>query len=226
MMQICITKGMRNMERLKKIAADFAAYLRGLPWTAILAVLCLVAWVGLACVLLRGCKSETVTQETQQEAETPAGVEQAAEAAKVPLSQEQAKQAAKEIRYIYQHDTKPVYTVVTTAGKAQSAAETARKAAGADFSIITDKSDPTAKTDVTKLPGGSTVELNQYNVQAYKKVLHTIEVAPDLDNGGRGVSEIGYTVQRKVTKDGKYLGVGASYNVDEHKVYAKVTYTW
>jgi len=214
------------MEQMKAFAASLRARAKAAPVTAVLVVLCLVAWVALACVLMRGCKSETVTQETQQEAETPAGVEQAAEAAKVPLSQEQAKQAAKEIRYIYQHDTKPVSTIVTTAGEAQSAAETARKAAGADFSIITDKSDPTAKTDVTKLPSGSTVELNQYNVQAYKKVLHTIEVAPDLDNGGRGVSEIGYTVQRKVTKDGKYIGFGASYNTDEHKAYAKVTYTW
>ena len=214
------------MDKVKAFLTGIRARVKAAPATAVLLVLCLVAWVALACVLMRGCKTETGTQETQQEAETPAGVEQAAEAAKVPLSQEQAKQAAKEIRYIYQHDTKPVYTVVTTAGEAQKQAETARKAAGADFSIITDKSDPTAKTDVTKLPSGSTVELNQYNVQAYKKVLHTIEVSPDLDNGGRGVSEVGYTVQRKATKDGKYIGVGAAYNVDEHKTYAKISYTW
>ena len=62
-------------------------------------------------------------------------------------------------------------------------------------------------------------------MQAYKKVLHTVEVSPDID-GGRGVAEVGYSVSHKVSRDGKYLGVGASYNFDSNKAYVKMTYTW
>lgn len=219
------------MDRVKRFAVAVRARLSGLTKVDVLLcacmAACMVAWVMLVCILTDGCghNPQPVTQETQTEAETPAGVEHAAEQARVPVSPNQAQTAAKEIRYIYQHDTKPVYTITTTADKAQARSETARKAAGADFSIVTDKSKPTAKKDLTQLPKGSTVELNQYNVQAYKQELHTVEVAPDLDSG-KGVSEVGYTVQRKITKDGKYIGFGAAYNVDNHKTLAKVTYTW
>jgi hypothetical protein len=68
------------------------------------------------------------------------------------------------------------------------------------------------------------VELNQYNVQAYKKILHTIEVVPDIQN--KSVDEVGYTVSRKISNDGKYIGVGASYNIDDHKTMVKLSYTW
>ena len=219
------------MDRVKEFFAAvrcrFASLTKRDTLLLVLVFVCLVSWIVLLCILTDGCghNPQPVTQETQTEAETPAGVEHAAEQARVPVSPNQAQTAAKEIRYIYQHDTKPVYTITTTADKAQARSETARKAAGADFSIVTDKSNPTAKKDLTQLPKGSTVELNQDNVQAYKQELHTVEVAPDLDSG-KGVSEVGYTVQRKITKDGKYIGFGAAYNVDNHKTLAKVTYTW
>lgn len=209
------------MERIKAWLTS-----EGAPFYGLLVLILLVAVMVLLVQFMH--KPETVTHETQQQAETPAGVEDAADNARVPVTHEQAQQAAKEIRYIYTHEVKPTYTIKTTADNAQAQSEAARKAAGADFAIVTDKNNPEAKPDVAKLPKDTTVELNQYNVQAYKPVLHTVEVSPDIDvNGERvGIDEVGYTVQRKVTKDGKYLGVGASYNVDEHKVYAKVTYTW
>ena len=170
---------------------------------------------------------EPVTTESQTQAENPAGVEQAADRAHVPISNDQAQQAASQIKYIYSHDVQPIYTITTTGSKVQKAAETAQNNAGADFSIITDKSTPDTKTDLKTLPAGSTVELNQYNVQAYKKVLHTVEVVPDIDAAGvSGINEVGYTVSRKVTGDGKYVGVGASYNIDDHKTMVKLSYTW
>jgi cytoskeletal protein RodZ len=217
------------MEKVKALADALRMRVNSRPFTVVLGLLCLVGWIALIFVLVRGDggrEPQHVMQETQTEAETPAGVEHVAEQSHVSITPDQAKTAAKEIHYIYQHDTKPAYTITTTAGKAKAQAETARKAAGADFSIITDKKAPTAKTDISKLPSNSTVELNQYNVQAYKKGLHTIEVVPDIDGGGKGVSEIGYVAQRKVTKDGKYIGLGTSYNVDNHKTYAKIVYTW
>ena len=85
-------------------------------------------------------------------------------------------------------------------------------------------SDDGEKADVASISKDKPVELNQYNVQAYKKVLHTVEVSPDIE--GRGVAEVGYSVSHKVSRDGKYLGVGASYNFDNDKAYVKMTYTW
>lgn len=167
---------------------------------------------------------QTVTTESQTQAETPAGVEQSSNQAHVPISNDQAQQAASQIKYIYSHDVQPIYMVTTTGNKVQRVAETAQNNAGADFSIITNKSDPNSKIDISAIPSTSTVELNQYNVQAYKKTLHTIEVVPDIQN--KSVDEVGYTVSRKISKDGKYMGMGASYNINDHKTMVKLSYTW
>ena len=178
-----------------------------------------------AVLLFRGCKTEPqkVTVEPQTQAQSEAGVEKAADNAQVPVSRQQAQDAAQEIRYIYEHDTKPEYTIITTGGDVEKQAQAAQERAGADFSIVA--SQDGSKADVASINKDKPVELNQYNVQAYKKVLHTVEVSPDIE-GGRGVAEIGYTVSRKVSRDGKYLVVGASYNFDSNKAYVKMTYTW
>ena len=177
-----------------------------------------------AVLLFRGCKTEPqkVTVEPQVEAQSEAGVEKAADNAKVPVSRQQAQDAAQEIHYIYEHDTKPEYTIITTGGDVEKQAQAAQERAGADFSIVA--SDDGEKADVASISKDKPVELNQYNVQAYKKVLHTVEVSPDIE--GRGIAEVGYSVSRKVSRDGKYLGVGVSYNFDNDKAYVKMTYTW
>lgn len=184
-----------------------------------------VLLVVIAVLLFRGCKTEPqkVTVEPQTRAQTEAGVEKAADAAQAPVSRQQAQDAAQEIRYIYQHDEPPEYTIITTGGDVEKQAQAAQERAGADFSIVA--SDDGEKADVASIGKDKPVELNQYNVQAYKKVLHTVEVSPDID-GGRGVAEVGYSVSHKVSRDGKYLGVGASYNFDSNKAYVKMTYTW
>ena len=186
-------------------------------------VLC-VLLVVIAVLLFRGCKTEPqkVTVEPQVEAQSEAGVEKAADNAKVPVSRRQAQDAAQEIHYIYEHDTKPEYTIVTTGGDVEKQAQAAQERAGADFSIVASTDGAPANT--ASISKDKPVELNQYNVQAYKKVLHTVEVSPDIE--GRGVAEVGYSVSHKVSRDGKYLGVGASYNFDNNKAYVKMTYTW
>lgn len=187
-------------------------------------VLC-VLLVVIAVLLFRGCKTEPqkVTVEPQTQAQTEAGVEKAADNAQVPVSRQQAQDAAQEIRYTYQHDTKPEYTIITTGGDVEKQAQAAQERAGADFSIVA--SDDGAPANTASISKDKPVELNQYNVQAYKQVLHTVEVSPDIE-GGRGIAEVGYSVSRKVSRDGKYLGVGASYNFDNDKAYVKMTYTW
>lgn len=178
-----------------------------------------------AVLLFRGCKTEPqkVTVEPQSEAQTETGVEKAADNAKVPVSRQQAQDAAQEIHYIYEHDTKPEYTIITTGGDVEKQAQAAQERAGADFSIVASTDGAPANT--ASISKDKPVELNQYNVQAYKRVLHTVEVSPDIE-GGRGIAEVGYSVSRKVSRDGKYLGVGASYNFDNSKAYVKMTYTW
>ena len=189
-------------------------------------VVLVVLLVVIAVLLFRSCKTEQpqkVTVEPQTQAQTEAGVEKAADAAQVPVSRQQAQDAAQEIRYIYQHDDPPEYTIITTGGDVEKQAQAAQERAGADFSIVA--SGDGEKADVASIGKDKPVELNQYNVQAYKRVLHTGEVSPDIE-GGRGIAEVGYSVSRKVSRDGKYLGVGASYNFDNDKAYVKMTYTW
>ena len=204
-----------------KSAADWAKahktiilYAVGIILVAVLAV---VAW-------RYTHRPEPVTTETQVQAQTVQGVDRAASNAHITLTPDQSQQTADRIKYIYTHDVQPVYTITTTGANAEKQAQAAQKAAGADFSIVTNKSVPNEKTDLKTLPASSTVELNQYNVQAYKKILHTIEVVPDIQN--KTVDEVGYTVSRKISNDGKYIGVGASYNIDDHKTMVKVSYTW
>ena len=205
------------MERFKTWALAHRRIIGGVVLGVLLVVI--------AVLLFRGCKTEPqkVTVEQQTQAQTEAGVEKAADNAQIPVSREQAQDAAQEIRYIYEHDTKPEYTIITTGGDVEKQAQAAQERAGADFSIVA--SQDGSKADVASINKDKPVELNQYNVQAYKKVLHTVEVSPDIE-GGRGVAEIGYTVSRKVSRDGKYLGVGASYNFDNDKAYVKMTYMW
>ena len=211
------------MEKLKS-AIDWAKAHKTIILYAvgiiIVAVLAVVAW-------RYTHRPEPVTTETQVQAQTVQGVDRAANNAHVTLTPDQSQQTADRIKYIYTHDVQPVYTITTTGANTEKQAQAAQKAAGADFSIITNKSAPNEKTDLKTLPAGSTVELNQYNVQAYKKVLHTVEVSPDIDAAGvSGINEVGYTVSRKITGDGKYIGIGASYNIDDHKTMVKLSYTW
>lgn len=204
------------MERFKTWALAHRRIIGGVVLGVLLVVI--------AVLLFRGCKTEPqkVTVEQQTQAQSEAGVEKAADNAQVPVSRQQAQDAAQEIHYIYEHDTKPEYTIITTGGDVEKQAQAAQERAGADFSIVA--SDDGEKADVTSISKDKPVELNQYNVQAYKKVLHTVEVSPDIER--RGIAEVGYSVSRKVSRDGKYLGVGTSYNFDNDKAYVKMTYTW
>ena len=163
--------------------------------------------------------TKPVTTIPQQQAETPAGVEKAANNAHIKLDSGQTKQVSETIREIRVTEKEPVYIIQTTGDKAQEASEKASKQEKADFSIVTDKDHPDESVELDKLDENETVNLNQYNIQAYKKQLNTIEYQP-------WEKTIGYTHSWKVSKSGKYLGVGADYDIDDKRVLAKVTYSW
>lgn len=163
--------------------------------------------------------TKPVTTIPQQQAETPAGVEKAASNAHIKLDSGQTKQVSETIREIRVTEKEPVYIVQTTGDKAQEASEKASKQEKADFSIVTDKDHSDEAVELDKLDKNTTVNLNQYNVQAYKKHINTVEYYPQE-------KAIGYTHQWKTSKSGRYMGVGLDYDTDDNRVMAKVTYSW
>lgn len=160
-----------------------------------------------------------VTPMTQQQAETTQGVKQASKNAHVEIDNAQAQEVASTIREIRVVEKAPEYAIHTTGDKAQEASEKAQEAAGADFAIVTNKDTTQEAKPLDELPDDAQVILNQYNVQAYKKHINTIEYQPTE-------KVVGYTHQWKVSKSGHYMGVGANYDIDDKKIMMKVTYSW
>lgn len=210
-----------NEEDLK---AKIAAFLQTHEST--ITIIVVVISVLIIAAVCMSCKHEpqTVTTETQQEVQTESGIEQAADAADVPLERSQAQSAANQIRYIIKHDTQPVYTITTDGENWQSQSNAARERTGADFAIVTPKDG--AATDIHTIRQSDVVELNQFNIKAYPKVIRTVSVSPDVDSGGRGISAAELSVSRQIGKTGKYIGAGVEYNVDNHKTYIKIKYSW
>ena len=162
---------------------------------------------------------ETITVMPQEQAETTQGVKQASENAHVEIDNAQAQEIASTVREIRVVEKAPEYAVQTTGDKAQEASEKAQEAAGADFAIVTNKDTTQEAKPLDELPDDAQVILNQYNVQAYKKHINTIEYQPTE-------KVVGYTHQWKVSKSGHYMGVGADYDIDDKKVMMKITYSW
>ena len=162
---------------------------------------------------------ETITVMPQEQAETTKGVKQASENAQVKIDDAKAQEVASTIREIRVVEKAPEYAVQTTGDKAQEASEKAQEAAGADFAIVTNKDTTQEVKQLDELPTDTQVTLNQYNVQAYKKHINTIEYQPTE-------KVVGYTHQWKVSKSGHYMGVGADYDIDDKKVMMKITYSW
>ena len=176
----------------------------------------------LVCFLVKAWEAhitKPVTTMPQQQAETPAGIEKAASNDHIKLDNGQTKQVSETIREIRVTEREPVYIIQTTGDKAQEASEKASKQEKADFSIVTDKDHPDEAVELDKLDKDTTVNLNQYNVQAYKKHINTVEYYPQE-------KAIGYTHQWKTSKSGRYMGVGLDYDTDDNRVMAKVTYSW
>ena len=188
---------------------------------ALIAIAIVAILFGVLCIyqFLYGTFTRPVTTMPQQQAETPAGVEKAASNAHIKLDSGQTKQVSETIREIRVTEKEPVYIVQTTGDKAQEASEKASKQEKADFSIVTDKGHPDEVVELDKLDKDTTVNLNQYNVQAYKKHINTIEYYP-------AEKTVGYTHQWKISKSGRYMGVGLDYDTDDNRVMAKVTYSW
>ena len=162
---------------------------------------------------------ETITVMSQEQAETTQGVKQASENAQVKIDNAQAQEIASTIREIRVVEKAPEYAVHTTGDRAKEASEKAQEATGADFAIVTNKDTAQEVKQLDELPADTQVTLNQYNVQAYKKHINTIEYQPTE-------KVVGYRHQWKFSKSWHYMGVGADYDIDDKKVMMNITYSW
>jgi hypothetical protein len=163
-------------------------------------------------------KPVEVQGTSQTIAETPTGSKIAAEKAGFKIDSGQAREVATTIREIRTEQREPVYIVTTSGDQAPKASEQARKDNHADYALVTDKNDPEKMVELDKLDKDAKVELNQYNIQAFKKVIRTIDVSTN--------KEATFTISRKITNDGQYLGVGAGYDWENNRVIAKISYSW
>jgi hypothetical protein len=163
---------------------------------------------------------QPVTLLSQAQAEAPAGIDLAAHNAKVSMMQDQLDSAAKQIAEL---KNKPPDTIIKTVPvEVEKVIIREVEKRGADFAIVTDPKNPDKKVDlkeIEKLPSDTDITLNQYNVFAYKKVLRDITVYPSFTGiTPSGVDEVSFGVSRKITKDGKYLGIVTGYEFDDKKV--------
>ena len=185
------------------------------PWTYM--VILLIALVAMVWFYIN--KPVEVVGTTQNIAETPKGVEIAGEKANVKLNEGQSKEVAQYIKEVRVKEIEPQYVVQTTRKTVKQDSEQAKKDNKADFAIVTNKDKPDEKVDLDKFDKNQKIELQQYNVQAYKKVLRTVEYEPIQ-------KQATFSISKKITNDGQYIGVGAGYDFDNNRAIVKVSYTW
>ena len=169
-----------------------------------------------------------VTFESQQQAETPEGVEFAAKNAHINMLQSQLEEAAKQIASL---KNKPPDTVIKTIPvEVAKTIEIEREKHGAEFAIVAEPKQPDKQVDlkeIEKLPVNTTATLNQYNVFAYKRKIHQVELTPDWSETIRGkwkVDEVSYGESRKISNDGKYLGWKGGYNFKHEEAKFAIMY--
>ena len=163
-------------------------------------------------------KPELVQGTSQTMMETSKGVEIAGEKAGYKLDRGQSQQVAQAIREIRTERVVPEYIVTTTGSEVKATSEQARKDNHADFSLVTNKNNPDEAVDLDKINKDAKVELQQYNIHCYKKVIRTIDVQSN--------KQATFTISKKITNDGQYLGIGAGYDWENNRVIAKVSYSW
>jgi hypothetical protein len=170
---------------------------------------------------------QPITGESQQQAETPAGVELAAKNAHIDMLKSQLNEAAAQIAAL--NNKPPERIIQTVPYEVTKTIEVERQKSGADFAIVTDPKQPDKQVDlkdVEKLPADTPVTLNQYNVHAYKKVIRGYNIYPGYDAGRIRINEITADVNRRISNDGKYLGVVAGYDLKHSEAKIGIRYSY
>jgi hypothetical protein len=146
---------------------------------------------------------QPVTYESQQQAETPQGVQEAAHNAGVYISSGQTQEIAQDIQ---EAATRPPDQIIPTtgAGMTQTLASVQQQT-GSDMQIVTDPAKPDQKP--TKPPDNQPVNLNVYNIKAYPK--HLVEATIYSK-----AADLAYMTRVKVFGYTGYLGPAVNYDAD------------
>lgn len=139
----------------------------------------------------------------------------------IDMLQNQLEEAAREIAEL--RNKPPDVIVKTVAAEVSKVVEQERQQRGANFAIVTDPANPTKTVDTTKLEPNTPVNLNQYNVYAYPKIQRAWTIFSywgDTVKGKVNIKEITWDVNKRILKDGKYLGAVVGY--DKEKEQAKL----
>ncbi len=137
----------------------------------------------------------------QQQAETPQGVQAAADKAGVHISPGQAEEVA---QAVHETATRPPDQIIQTTGAGMPQA-LASVQGGAQLQIVTDPAKPDKPPE--KPAADQPVNLNVYNIKAYPK--HLLEVTV-YQNAG----DVAYMTRVTVFKRTGYLGPVVSYDAD------------
>lgn len=148
-----------------------------------------------------------------EEVKTGSSVKDVAASAGVNLSADQAAEVADKIQ-----NAKPAGSVSTTAGELKETAAELQQKNGSDFApVVTDE-------DLSKMDKDKPVELQQYHIYASPKVLR--EIGLKADSSGNGIAGVSYGIKRRISAEGKYIGVRADYDWKDKEAAVWLTYTY
>lgn len=150
---------------------------------------------------------------SMEEVKTGSSVKGVAASAGVNLSADQAAEVADKIK-----KAKPAGSVNTTAGNLKDTAKQMQQQSGSDFApVVTDE-------DLSKIDKDVPVELQQYHIYAAPKVLREVGLKAGTD--GNAVAGVSYGIKRRISAEGKYIGVRADYDWKEKEAAVWLTYTY
>lgn len=197
-------------------------------YVMIILVMAFLGWAGY--YFWQQYQIKSVIYENQRQSETASGVALAAKEAHIYMLQSQLEEAARQIATL---KNKPPETVVKTVPiEVEKVIEVEREKRNADFVIVTNPNEPDKKLDIKeieKLSPDTAISLNQYNVYAYKKIVRGVTVYPDWSrtvNGNFKIKEISADINKKFSKDGKYIGLAFGYDIEESRVKLGLRYTF
>lgn len=177
------------------------------------------AVTGLICATIALCvyhffiAPDKVPIVTSEDIKTGSSVEKIAASSGVKLSSGQAAEIADKIK-----KAKPAGSVSTTAGDLKETAAELQQKNGSDFApVVTDE-------DLSKMDKDKPVELQQYHIYAAPKVLR--EIGLKADSSGNGIAGVSYGIKRRISAEGKYIGVRADYDWKDKEAAVWLTYTY
>ena len=156
-------------------------------------------------------KTPIIKSEQLQSADQ---IKKAADSAGVSLSDEQSKIIQDKIQ-----NAKPAVSVPATAGTVKHIAEQQRQQNGSDFAPVV------SDGELSKLPDETPIELKQYHIYAAPKIQRELGIKLDRESGSH-ISGVSYSIKRRITEKGQYVGARVDYDWKEKEAQIWGTYSW